>query len=228
VAYSEQFANPAWAGSVTVTDNAAIAPNGSQTAAKLVEGGSFGWYGVYQGFAYVPGTVLYVSLSVKAAERTKLRLNCASGNARFYGDFDLVAGTVVATGAESGEAGTGALLGAQIVSQGNGWYRLQIAGSVSGTLTMLYFVTELQTVSGQTTNYYQGDATSGLYIWGASVTRESWVYVPTRAVAVASVNRDAVLAPVALLQPGRALCQSLFAIDPYGGREDAPERQFRR
>ena len=59
--------------------------------------------------------------------------------------------------------------------------RLQIAGSVTGTLTTLYFDTELQTMSGESTNYYQGDGTSGLYIWGASVSRQSWTYVPTTA-----------------------------------------------
>jgi hypothetical protein len=182
LAYSEQFANPTWgAGNVTVVDNAAIAPDRSQTAARLTETATYSWHGLNQGFAYAPGTVLYVSVSMKAGVRTKARLNCANGNARFYADFDLAAGTVVTTGTGSNASGTGTLLVADIVNEGNGWYRLRIKGSVSGTLSTLYFDTELQTASGQSTNYYQGDGTSGLYIWGASVSRQSWTYVRTTA-----------------------------------------------
>jgi len=182
LAYAEQFANPAWsAGNVTVMDDAAIAPDKSQTAARLTETATYSWHGLNQGFKYVPGTVLFVSVSMKRGERTKARLNCANGNARFYADFDLVTGTVVATGSGSNASGTGTLLAADIVNEGNSWYRLRIKGYVSGTVTTLFFDTELQTMSGQSTNYYQGDRTSGLYIWGASVSRQSWTYVPTTA-----------------------------------------------
>ena len=182
LAYSEQFANPTWgAGNITVVDNAAIAPDSSQTAARLTETATYSWHGLNQGFAYVPGTVLFVSVSMKRGERAKARLNCANGNARFYADFDLVTGTVVATGSGSNASGTGTLLAADIVNEGNGWYRLRIKGFVSGTVTTLYFDAELQTASGQSTNYYQGDGTSGLYIWGTSVSRQSWTYVPTTA-----------------------------------------------
>src|SRR5439155_13101529 len=149
LAYAEQFANPAWsAGNVTVMDDVAIAPDKSQTAARLTETATYSWHGLNQGFAYISGTVVHGSVSMKADQRTKARLNCASGNARFYADFDLVTGTVSAKGSGSGGAGTGTLLAARIVNQGNGWYRLQIAGSVTGTLTTLYFDTELQTASG--------------------------------------------------------------------------------
>ena len=182
LAYPEQFANPAWgAGNVTVMEDAAIAPDKSQTAARLTETATYSWHGLNQGFAYISGTVVYGSVSMKADQRTKARLNCANGNARFYADFDLAAGTVVTTGTGSNASGTGTLLAADIVNEGNGWYRLRIKGFVSGTVTTLYFDTELQTVSGESANYYQGDGTSGLYIWGASVTRQSGTYVPTTA-----------------------------------------------
>src|SRR5439155_9472197 len=66
--YSQQFANAVWsAGNVTVTDNAATAPNGSRTAAKVVEAVTLSWHGLFQGFTYVSGTTLYVSVSVKQA-----------------------------------------------------------------------------------------------------------------------------------------------------------------
>ena len=206
LAYSEQFANPAWrAGNVTVMEDAAIAPDKSQTAARLTETATYSWHGLNQGFAYISGTVVYGSVSMKADQRTKARLNCANGNARFYADFDLLAGTVITTGSGSGGAGTGTLLAARIVNQGNGWYRLQIAGSVSGTLTTLYFDTELQTMSGQSTNYYQGDRTSGLYIWGASVSRQSWTYVPTTAPTASAfgVVTDRRLAVLTRIDPHR-------------------------
>jgi hypothetical protein len=72
LAYSEQFANPTWgAGNVTVVDNAAIAPDRSQTAARLTETATYSWHGLNQGFEYISGTVVYVSVSMKAGERTK-------------------------------------------------------------------------------------------------------------------------------------------------------------
>jgi len=74
LAYSEQFANPAWrAGNVTVMEDAAIAPDKSQTAARLTETATYSWHGLNQGFAYVPGTVLFVSVSMKRAAELRER-----------------------------------------------------------------------------------------------------------------------------------------------------------
>ena len=80
LAYSEQFANPTWgAGNITVVDNAAIAPDSSQTAARLTETATYSWHGLNQGFAYISGTVVYGSVSMKADQRTKARLKMPPG-----------------------------------------------------------------------------------------------------------------------------------------------------
>ena len=58
LAYPEQFANPAWrAGNVTVMDDVAIAPDKSQTAARLTETATYSWHGLNQGFAYISADI---------------------------------------------------------------------------------------------------------------------------------------------------------------------------
>lgn len=159
--YSEQFNNAAW-GKVTsaISANASAAPDGATSADKLV--GTAGSTNIrLQQAVSLTGAVTYTySIYAKADEYSTLRVQRQDTNLNaFTHDFDLSAGTV------SG--------GGVIQSAGNGWYRCSGVVTCNTTAsTGVLFVAE----PGAT-----GDATSGLYLWGAQLEAGAFPtsYIPT-------------------------------------------------
>ena len=165
--FSDHFTNPAlWQISgVSIVPDIAITPEGSTGAAKLVEGTSNDTlHELYRSFVAVAARRTTVSICVKAAGRSKVRLSqvttgFAIGAAAI---FDLAAGTVGAVSYFGGM--TGAL--ASIVPLGNGWYRcaIELTTSVDGTWYLA-----LDLVTGTNTLGYLGDGVSGVYITHAQI-----------------------------------------------------------
>jgi len=183
VTYSSDYSNAAWTKSnATVTSNTVIAPDGTQTASKLVEDTSTSVHRIFPNNAItvVSGTTYAYSGFLKAGERTIAQI---TDNDSVGATFDLSSGTVTSTG--SGVTAT-------ITLVGNGWYRcvmIRAAGSVNGRLAVVL-------VSTGTTTSYTGNGFSGIYIWGAQLEAGSFPtsYIPTVA---SQVTRSADSASIA-------------------------------
>lgn len=170
IKFSQQFDNAAWFKTrTTIVPNAAIAPDGTMTADKLVETVANDSHSV--GCSEVmPGTVsiqFTFSVYLKAAERTSARLSLARNTISF--GFDLATGQLLGP--------SGAITGA-IQDVGDGWYRCSVTAlshaSVTGEVAQVYLA-----VDGSRT--YVSDDVSGVYIWGAQIEQGSvaTTYYPT-------------------------------------------------
>lgn len=161
------------------TPNAAIAPDGTNTAFKIADGTGTGSKRTYRtGGGYVSGTTYTFSLFAKAAEHNKFSLSGESPTfGTFYAVFTLSgSGSVISDGA----------LYSSIQNIGNGWYRCSITKAATATYGDGFAI-------GLTNNTdaflpaYTG-TNSGIYIWG--IQDEAGIYpssyIPTT---TASVTR---------------------------------------
>jgi len=155
--FSEQFDNAAWikAGG-SVTANVTTSPDGSATADKLVEDTSSGGHYVSALASVTTGTTYTLSVYVKAAGRSWVRVVFGAGFATTNTWFDIANGTVGTVGATS----------ASIQNAGNGWYRVTVTQSATSSTSGQFFVAA--ETSGSSTSY-TGNGTSGVFIWGAQL-----------------------------------------------------------
>lgn len=172
---SEEFDNAAWTKvNATVNANAAIAPDGTTTAAKLVEGAVDGVHVAFQlGGSPLDGEYT-TGVYAKAAERSFMMLSLV-GSQSISAIFDLSLGVVthISTGVVS----------AEIKKAGNGFWHCSLVDVVTSGPVYCYIGTRQGPTSTAT---YTGDGTSGIYIWGAQLEQGSYPtsYIKTVASAV--------------------------------------------
>lgn len=172
--YSEALGHSSWGASRTgVISNAAVAPDGDITAAKVFAKAELGEHYVDKTVAVVSGQMYVSSIFAKAGELKTLRLRTVVNTPDLSTRFDLVTGTIQGNGHGEGKAG--------IVPIGNGWFRIWVVFTPSATGSTIFRV-QLYDTDG-TTPSYTGDGTSGLYIWGAQLEQGSFPtsYIPTPA-----------------------------------------------
>lgn len=155
---TEQFEHSDWSkGNTTITANSITAPDGSTTADLMVENTSNDVHWVAQNIAS-SATGYAQSVCMKAGTRSwsYFRLR-TTGNIDRFAYFNLADGTI-------GTVNTG--LTASIQSLGDGWYRCTatISVAVAGVLPVIVAMTTANNVS-----FYQGNGTSGIFIWGADL-----------------------------------------------------------
>jgi len=172
VTYSEQF-DTGWTTQAATVTSGFIAPDGSSNAWKLAEDDTETQHWVRRtGVAIPNGVDCTISCFAKAGERDWLFLYGNNFDSRAY--FDLkngVVGTVI--------AGT-----ASIEDWGNGWYRCIITNTTINVSSAV----NIQVAESDNTILYQGDGSSGIYIWGVQGEEGSYPtsYIKTEA---STVNR---------------------------------------
>lgn len=194
LSYSEQLDNAnGWTNTqMGVTANAAVAPDGTTTADKLVENtvASTGHFQVSTSVTPSADATYTYSIFVKAAERSALSLwfRSADSSANYgVARFDLAAGTAYAA-APGGVVGTGfSNFSYGIQNVGGGWFRVWITCTItSGTAFRCW--NRLSAGSAGVDNY-SGDGTSGMYFWGAQLEVGTYPtsYIPTTTATAARV-----------------------------------------
>ena len=156
--HTEQFDNAAWVKTnATVTANAAVAPDGTTTADKLIETATTGVHFAEQ-VPVMGASPHTASAYFKAAEYATASIFLTqSGNNGAV--FDLAAGTVVSVTTGAGNT-------AAIVDAGNGWYRCSVTNNGSADISDAVRFGPRNSALVPTNS---GDGTSGVLIWGAQL-----------------------------------------------------------
>ena len=171
ITYSQDFSNSYWTKSGASVTSGFVSPDGTNNAYKLVEDSANSRHFINSAEFLTPGTVYSSSVFVKPNGRNKIafRENAQTGN---YAAFNLSNGTLIGTNGVS----------ASIESMSNGWYRINYQ-ITSGASIVLGFelLSDSYTSGDPFSNPYQGNGTSGIYIYGAQVEQQSYAtsYIPT-------------------------------------------------
>jgi hypothetical protein len=179
VKYSEQYNNAAWdKDGATITQNVAVAPDGTTSADKLVESATNAEHRVYQIVTGIGTVVQSMSVYAKAGERNWVALRFETGI--LAANFNLSTGVV-------GTVAAGAT--ASIENAGNGWYKCKVSG-LSNTSSNIMVINVGNADTGTGSGYsYLGNGTSGIFIWGAQLEVGSYAtsYIPTLGASVTRV-----------------------------------------
>ena len=166
VAYSEDFSVTFWLiQNLSVTLNSIISPNGNLNATKLTENTSNSTHRILNSSGLTVSGNVAMSVFAKKGERNWIRLTNNNLQGAF---FDLDNGII-------GEVASGVTV--KMENYGNGWYRCSISQTgVANERLAIY-----TSIDGVNTTY-QGDGTSGIYIYGAQAEVGSYAtsYIPTQ------------------------------------------------
>jgi len=175
---SEEFDDAGWTkgtGNPTISSNVVVAPDGSLSADKFVEGTANGSQGIGQTVT-APTSAISYSVFAKKGERYKILLREATTTG-WSGLFDINSGTVLDT--EGGSS-----VSTQITAVGNGWYKCVINfASTAGSSRLFRIVVapDNATTVATANSPRTGDGFSGIYIWGAQLEAGAFPtsYIPT-------------------------------------------------
>jgi hypothetical protein len=171
---SESFGGASWfptgLAATPVVSNITAAPDETITADKIVENNIDTTHYIAQTNAYTASVTYTASIYAKAAERqyVQIILTTAAFGSALTAGFDL---------SGSGSTVTSAGSTSSITSVGNGWYRCSIratATTSASTGVQIRLAGSLSTTPAS----YQGDNTSGLYLWGAQLGAVTYETAP--------------------------------------------------
>jgi hypothetical protein len=176
---SQEFDNGAWGKTnATITANSTAAPDGTITADTFTDNATSGLHRlITASTSWTSGTAYTASIFAKAGTSSFIQITFPTGvlSTNPYANFDVLAGTVTA----SGGGGTG-----RITALANGWYRCSLTATADGTATtgMIFY----RSPDGTSTYApsYSGSSTT-IFIWGAQLEAASFPssYIPTVAAA---------------------------------------------
>ena len=171
IPYSEDFSNSYWNKSSASVVDGFLSPSGDLSAFNLIEDSSNSTHGIAAtAIQTTSGLTYFSSIFVKKSERNWVYFRTNIGSSFAYQWFDLknnIASSSVGTFDEAG-----------VVEYSNDWvmcYVKKTETSGSGRQNQWFLSTDdlVQT--------YNGDGTSGVYIWGAMLEQNSVAssYIPT-------------------------------------------------
>jgi hypothetical protein len=143
---------------VGVIQNAALAPDGTYTASKVVDqpNGDNSRHELWRGFTATSGTTYTFSIYAKAAEHTRFEFV-------WYGDNGVFGGTSIFD-LDSETATNGSGFNARMEDVGNGWYRCSAARTAGASAAGYYGIYMVEESTNNAT--YVGLADGGMYFWG--------------------------------------------------------------
>jgi plastocyanin len=155
--HSQEFDNAYWGTSNTsVVADVETAPDGTLTADKLVENTATNFH-LVQRVNGVPVGTYTISVFAKKAEREFMLLS--------FG-IDFAVGVNLTTGAVVETIGSGAA--SSVTDVGNGWYRVSLTGTTTTLRNANIYVSQDGVLANRV---YEGDGTSGIFIWGAQLVQ---------------------------------------------------------
>ena len=159
VTYSEDFSNASWTKSELSVVDGFTSPSGTLNAKKITESGANSKHQISSTISSY--TELTISFFAKKAERSFISVEKSGWGTTV---FNLNDGSVV--------SGTGS-----VVDFGNGWYKCSSTYTASPAQTQFYILI----MEDASTVIYQGDSTSGLYLWGVQAEHLSYAtsYIKT-------------------------------------------------
>jgi len=178
ITYSEDLSNWALFTNVVIDSNLILAPDSTLTADKLYENGINGLHGTTtNSTTAVIGNIYTYSVLAKGTERF-LQLTFGSGDVTDnpYVNFDLDNGIFSESGTIKGK----------MEERYDGWYRCSIIATAAVTINfnaVVFLIENYMSIRG---GAYQGDGSSGLYIWGVNLKEGKFPtsYVKTEATTV--------------------------------------------
>lgn len=169
---------------VTLSDNAAVAPDGTTTAISVIEAAGNASHQSTTSSITGVGVTVSASIWAKMTGRRYTTFGMTdSTTGGVYAYFDLQSGVISQAVVNGGEWTNGV---ASIEAWSNNWYRLNVTGTLGATRSgsIEFYLSNVGT--GSETPTYNGDGTSGIYVWGAMIQVASLIssYTSTTTVAV--------------------------------------------
>ena len=157
----------------SIDTNVTTSPEGLLNALFLKEDTSNGTHFFYKDFNLTNGSTYTISIFAKSnGENRNFRFGDGGvgWSSGFTGDFNLTNGTAS---------------GGTIENYGNGWYRCSVTGTTNATTSRLLLYSTLNTNTS-----YQGDGSSGVYLYGFQLEEGSYAtsYIPTHGTSVTRSN----------------------------------------
>lgn len=160
--YSDNFNNAAWGKFQTsINANAAIAPDGTLTASKLIESTATSEHRLRQVSAFTALLPYTESFFVKAGERHRGALQFRTASSGLYANFNLIEKTINTPGTWGTDF---VALSSSIQELSDGWFRVSLTGYATTSVNADIVVA---VIGGS--GSYEGDGVSGLYIWCAQL-----------------------------------------------------------
>jgi len=172
--YSEDLTNTTWLKvDSSVSSNQTTSPDGTQNADKYIEGSASGQHRMYQDFIVSSGSTVTISVKAKKGERNWFVLYESNSSKGYF--FDLENGVV-------GSYFVGVPTSYSIELLADGWYNVSITVTLPASNARV--IVYLAEANGS--NSYQGNGTSGIYLWGFQGEGHTYPtsYIPTSGSAI--------------------------------------------